>query len=371
MSSLFRRLLSLHGERKPWEDFTTEVVAFVFQQYPEILHEWLLILEVIPMDFSCESTFVSTQVRLPKLDEGELSNRPDMSIRLRGVRSTKPFHIRILLESKVDSAEGHRQLARYAKSLEAESGAVDFKILLYVTKHHDPKHDLQGLNGHTSVRFHEARWYTLAQCISRFAREKPDTFLNQVLQLLKEMKMDQPSRFTPEFASSMAHFNDLEKFMSEVLDEVEQRFKLLLNANSPHHRRLTQWKHHQRYVLVRQWDEGGVFEVFLGFQWLEDESYPVLRLSIGANSRRRDQGVIRTTLMSITNDNNWVFSEGPTEFFRINQDISVVMNLQAENHITACAATLNQFLDELELLKKQHPDLPWPTDVPEESVEEE
>ncbi len=131
MSSLFTRLYAQrhNPDRNQLENFLTEAFAFALERDIAFRDRWIKNLQWrhAPKQTDCR---VETQTSYP-------DGQPD--IELRGP------DFKILVESKVDSPEGNKQLERYGLILsqpEPDSGKTydpAKQVLVYLTRHHEHK----------------------------------------------------------------------------------------------------------------------------------------------------------------------------------------------------------------------------------------
>lgn len=202
---LFPRLLSLvSSDRGCTEDFFTEVVAAVLRHHPPILWQWLR-MAWPPYDPGEDEIIVQTQVRRPKLKAADSDSIIDLVVyRVSPSRRDVAY-----VESKVDAAEGHEQLKRYAEHLEKEE--ADNRLLAYVTRDHVPDGSI-----HEDVC--HLRWSTLYHAISE---HDVCPLISETKALMEHLRMGQANDFTPQdlFVANEAP-RALGK-MVEVLNRIE------------------------------------------------------------------------------------------------------------------------------------------------------
>jgi len=154
--SVFVRLLRLYKNsrsaetflspaRTPEEDFFTEIVGFLTEQYPEVTNEWLS-QYAFGLQEPFRSIRVRTQCRFPPPAGYTVESRVDVVLDIQ--RPDESVDL-VFIESKLDSKEGWEQLDRYSKTLEEQTG-YSRKWLVYVTRNYDPSNSYSRHGVHVS-----------------------------------------------------------------------------------------------------------------------------------------------------------------------------------------------------------------------------
>ena len=207
--NIFSRLLKLYKTnniKTPLEDFTTEILAGILNDNPEICDSFVNdILEIDGKEFE-----VSTQNHY-LLDETEYSDcRVDLVIR--------SANMLCFIENKVEAKEGYAQLERYAKVLKSCEPRFT-TYLRYCTKYYDKK----DINHHD---FRQFRWAD----ISRFLRDWQhiDT-IEKYLEFLELHNMSDNMDFTLNDLVCLQNINPVIKKMTDYLSKFESLFKSIFN----------------------------------------------------------------------------------------------------------------------------------------------
>ena len=215
MPSLFTRLYAQRPspERNQLENFLTEAFAYVLEKDAGFRERWLKSL-----GWSFLPSTVACQVESQKIYPG---SQPD--IELRGT------DFKILIECKVDSPEGEKQLERYAAILsspEPDSGKVypaNRQVLVYLTRHHEQGKKPPGFHGH----FIYYRWFLVHDLVQ--TGDAPFTL--ELKQFLKDLGMSQNDNFNYHDLNALLTIHGTLRKMDAALNAVRQRAISELGAN--------------------------------------------------------------------------------------------------------------------------------------------
>jgi len=178
------------------EDQLTEMLAFLWQEAPELVPLWLG--RLLPQLGRVSDWIVDTQVVLPS------KRRPDVRLRVSGEAV-------VLIESKLDADEGDRQLQDYAEYLIAEPEPT--KALIFLTQ----KPASSNLPTVEGVSVHHVRWQTM--------RDVLDGSRNPLARDFREMLTEEglvvPTKITPEEWGAWAHSFEISDRVIEIMNEAQ------------------------------------------------------------------------------------------------------------------------------------------------------
>lgn len=221
--TLFSRLLRLHGETVPLEDFFTEIVTYLFSTSHKLLCDWIVYADLLDINDHSRSHIVS-QPKFTALEHHGIDSRPDMLIEILDNQSRDV----IIIESKIGSSEGQDQLRRYAEIL-AELPNIRQGLLLYITRNFEPKNEkiiLRKLS-RRKVRFRQLRWYTFYN----FLRLQPSNiFIMEVIKFMEEKGMAQSNQFTVTDILTLSNMSKVLSLMDETMwGEVKIKFQKVIS----------------------------------------------------------------------------------------------------------------------------------------------
>lgn len=354
-SSLISRLFRVRPteHRLPLEDFFTEALAYVLAQHDELVREFVSHFARVqaPTD---EPLFVSTQVSIAALDHHSSDSRPDLVI------DNKNTGLQVWLESKIGSSEGPDQLSRYWDSLSTSNSPN--KVLLYVTRDHDPKPDFAAVPGTTPPQFHQYRWHEVYHFLRRW--EHQAAYVADLLAFMREHQMAKPHQFTPARILAFQHSPDAFQLMDEVLEgKVEATFKdtFTTTCRTGQDVRFSQLMKHNRYAIF--WDVG-YFEVLLGFSRLvnpdgQPADHPSLCVWINAG-RNRKHGDFEANADALKSAPmpGWKYVPG-SDWVSLMASAPINDILRTDNHVSDCQAWFLQRLVELKTFQANTTHLPW------------
>jgi hypothetical protein len=354
--SLFSRLLNLHTDRTPLEDFFTELVAHLFSTDREILFAWLKYIGLLKTEADLDA-YISTQQAFDGLADHSSDSRPDIVIEL--VDGTNRDII--FIESKIGSKENYEQLPRYAEILDKLPDVRD-KVLIYITRDFEPKDRATILHRipDSHVRFIQVRWHQFY----RFLKTQTDTMLvEEIIKFMQEHQMAHNNQFSSIDLIALVNFKNSIKLMEQTMwGEVSQQFKMVLGSISQRSTALTQLHRHDRYlmysVMPDKWWCG------LGFLLNTSSStdYPTvcLVLEVDPQSSRRAE-IIESMKAICTENPEWKGYEldNSRAWSGIVLGRSLQTFLSEDDHIVAIQKFFIKSLDELSNVKIKYRNLPW------------
>ena len=144
---MFARLLPRSGGPRKIENLFTEVVAWLFERRPDLCIDWLRENRSDALEHAAGGeeprVGVRTQKWIGELEHHRSASLLDLLIEARWTASESSdseISNAVLVESKIGSREGERQLRRLAEHLEQMEGYAK-KTLLYITRGYDPKEE--------------------------------------------------------------------------------------------------------------------------------------------------------------------------------------------------------------------------------------
>jgi PD-(D/E)XK nuclease superfamily len=354
--SLFSRLLNLHTDRIPLEDFFTELVAHLFSTNQEILFAWLKYIGLLDTEAYLDA-YISTQRTFEGLSHHNSDSRPDIIIEL-GDGTNNDI---IFIESKIGSNEGYEQLPRYAEILDKRPNLRN-KVLIYITRDFDPKDRSTIVHRipESNVRFIQVRWHQFYQ----FLKAQTDTILvEEIIKFMQEQQMAHNNQFSSIDIIALANFKNSIKLMDQTMwGEVSQKFKMVLGSISQRSTTITQLHQHERYLMYSgmpdRWWCG------LGFLLNTSSStdYPTVCLVLEVDPKSACQAEIVEAMKAICRENpNWKAYDldNSKAWPRIVLGRSLQSFLSAEDHISAIKEFFLKSLDELSNVKIKCRNLPW------------
>jgi hypothetical protein len=173
---LFQTLLRLYPDSVPQENVFTEIVAYLFRAYPDLLDAWLVHFNLTGQS-GYPSAVIHTQSSFLRLEQHDSASRVDITFDL----SDGQYTDTIFLEAKISAREGPSQLQRYAEHLAALPDRRK-RILLYVTR--DDEHPwLTSID--PLVEFRHIHWYEFFRFL---AAQPPNTLIQELIVYMKESR---------------------------------------------------------------------------------------------------------------------------------------------------------------------------------------
>lgn len=195
-----------YSERSPLEDFNTEVFAGILKLKPDLLEDFIELIDLPKDDYK-----VKTQIRYSLLD------RPDCIIDLVLIGDDNICFI----ENKVNSGEGWEQLDRYCEALTSHFSQIK-KHLVYCTKFTDHKNIAEH-------NFKQIRWYQVAAILDKYLHE--DSYLHNYYKFLNHHNMTQKNSFSPEMVISMQNMRDTVETMNLHVENARPYFNSIFKIH--------------------------------------------------------------------------------------------------------------------------------------------
>lgn len=337
MSSLFTRLYAQRPspERNQRENFLTEAFAYVLEKDAAFRDRWIKSLQWrhAPKQTDCH---VETQTSYP-------DGQPD--IELRGT------DFKILVESKVDSPEGDRQLDRYGKILsepEPDSGKTyddSRQVLVYLTRHHEHKKKPETFNGH----FIHRRWFQVHDLIQ--AGDAPFTL--ELKQFLKDLHMASNDNFNYHDLDALLTIHGTVRKMDAALDAVRQiGIKELGIYLYPTNRSSTL----QRTAAYYNINPFKYTKINLGFIWWKGDGEVYLYASHFVQKKTEAEFGRLEAVQLFSNNNNWNWcgDEKDIHAWEKTKPLSQIL-VEGGNQIKHISDWFSQRIDEWKTLKEQVP----------------
>lgn len=345
---LFSRLLNLHRQTVPTEDFFTEIVAHLLGHSDDLLSAWLDTLK-LPFPLSYNSATVTTQKRFLMPHQAQQTRRPDIFIELHD----RNYRDWILIESKLGAREGPNQLRDYALILAAEPD-IRHRLLLFITRDYDPKDETNIFDQSSSepVYLIASRWHTFYH----FLKSQPSNeLIQEVLRFMEEKWMTQTNQFTPTNLLTISNLADTFALMDLTLgDEVEQKFKEVLGSGSKSGLSVIQYRHVLQKFFVNQ----PTWYVGLGYYW-RPLQFPHLLLNFGASLKLNiNQPEIIVALEEISKREGWESTKSET-WLSVYYGVELQTLLIGSDHVALIKDRLLIWLNMLAEIKATYPHLPW------------
>lgn len=354
---LFSRLLGLHADIIPLEDFFTELVAYLFIESPETLHSWIEHIGLLDSS-RYDSIDVQTQPRFDPLEHHGTGSRPDIQI----VLSDGSNRDMIVIESKIGSTESPEQLRRYAEIL-AERRDIRDRSLLYITRDFDAKDEAAILKGphDSAVRFKQLRWYEFHQ----FLQSQPSSMLvDEIIAFMEEQGMAQRSQFSAVDLLALTNFPNAVSMMDATMwGRVSAKFEEVTGTRPQPGNALTQLQY-GRYLMV-SYQRANTLWCGLGYYLYTDSfaDYPTAGLILEVFPRAEGRQKIIETMREISRRDGWQGYDLDKEraWSGVSRERSLKDFLSKEDHVAEIEAYFLELLEELAEIKEQYPYLPWRT----------
>lgn len=202
------KLYTKHRTKTPLEDFTTEVFAGLLNIEEEIKDDFIRNFLGLP-----PGTYkIFTQAHY------ELSNDTNCIVDL----IFKSEDITCLVENKVNSKEGFRQLERYGKILDTYLSETNQTYLFYCTKYFDNKEYI----GHNFKQF---RWFQIAKFLKKYNSNK---LVQEFLNFLTTHDMAQELTFDAKDFITLENLQNLLNLTSGYMDRVKPLFETTFKSSS-------------------------------------------------------------------------------------------------------------------------------------------
>jgi hypothetical protein len=292
MPSLFSRLYSQRPSeaRNQLENFLTEAFAFALERDAAFRSRW-----ISSLNWRHSKQLGDCQVNTQSLYP---DGQPDIELR--------SVHFRILVECKIESPEGQKQLDRYSQILSMpvpETGKIfppEQQILVYLTKHYDPKQKPIGFKGHFAVY----RWHQVFELIAL----EDENFTVELKHFLKELDMSQNDNFTYHDLDALLTIHGTIRKMDKALDIIRPIAKNELDANFIPSNRSTSLQRDPAYYNNAFYD---FTHIDLGFAWWAGDSEVYLYAAHLVHKKTEAAFGQFEKVKQFSSDNNWDYS--PTD----------------------------------------------------------
>ncbi len=355
---LFQKLLNLHTSVIPEEDFFTEIFVAILSRNKDLVTAFLA--RFLNVSEAYYDIRVQSQVSLAALAGHNMGSRPDVLIQL----FTEDAYDLILIESKLGSSEGDRQLSRYADHLaETFSGARE-RYLLYITRSYDPKDAEQVIgkpNDH--VHFKQIRWSQFYDLLKSF---RSDSLVDEMAIFMEENQMAENTQLLPADLFAMTVVPRLMDFMVDSLEgEVKEKFVNVLGVQ-PYPIKLDFQLREQSRLIVYQYVNN---HWWFGVGYFFDRAgkkYPDLGMNIEISAKSTRWNDIASGLQQIytdlgSKDSRWKTYglSQPQSWAGLAVRESIAGIADSPDHLHVIKQKLMSYLDDVATLKTKYPSLPW------------
>jgi hypothetical protein len=369
--SLFSNLRLLYRpDRFQLEDFHTEIVAQVLRNSPPLTLAWLRGIGITTLE-NADYIHVGTQEEFEKLATHATASRPDITIRLVSGRQTE-F---ILIESKLQSKQGHDQLQRYADHLEAAKRSKDLEktSLVFITRDYEAAATPQMANPEFKLTFQPTRWFQFYRFLKIYAHG--DGLAEQLKQFMEENRMSLGNIFRSTDLVALENFSSAKALMDETLDgEVRDAAWNILGGITSLKKAPNQLRDELRYIIYSpNWNH---LVCMIGY-WLP-EANPDQPVWVGVTIYCNPSSEHRSDIIDAfrdwlkKTDGQWEPEEldNATAWSSIYKGKPISQLLAAQDHVRAIKDHFLNLLKEVELFRKAYPHLPWATIEGGESADE-
>ena len=358
--SLLQRLLNLYSGITPEENFFTEVFIVALQRNPDLFGNFL---KKLGLTESYKGYKIESQISLPKLEMHDMGSRPDIIITLR----TQENNDLIFIESKFGSREGKNQLQRYAEQLMNKESRN--KYLVYITYGFDPKEKSEIVkNISNEVNFVQLRWSEFYTLLNEF---RHDSLIDEIMSFMEEKRMNENKQLSPSDLSGAFSFpRVLDFYLTSLENDVEKKFiSVLGNKPKPYKdlfgQQIRQWGRFALWITT-----GNQFDIEVGYFFNSGAKiYPQVGVEIElADFSTQWINIVKAfkeiESHPINEFDSW-FIDGDTE--KPDPDVWVSLKLfrpltdfiSEPDHMYSVKKRLVWCLDQVAVLKKKYPNLPW------------
>lgn len=334
LNQLFK-LYTKHRTKTPLEDFTTEAFAGLLNLEEEIKNDFTHIFLGLP-----QATYtINTQVHY------ELENDSNCIVDL----IFQSEGITCLVENKVNSKEGVRQLDRYGKILDTYQTDTHKTYLFYCTKYFDNK-------GYVDHNFKQFRWFQIANFLRKYSSNK---LIQEFINFLTTHNMAQELTFDAKDFVTLENLQNLLNLTSGYMDRVKPLFENTFKTSSKisDGRTFSQVVNHNRLIYYYKdiLSEGGWTEIKYGFKLHP----PTVYIGLWIDKSNKQFSTIKDRLATETEFIIDVISNGIS--IELRKNVSIYLNNdQADFEITEWfKESFQRFSD----LVKRLQDLEWKINV--------
>lgn len=336
--SVFTRAFP-YRERKnksPKENYLIEIFGFCLENDSDFCNQFLGLLNI---KIGLDEIKINTQVVDPEF------GRPDIEIRINN-------EIHILIECKVESREGERQLKRYTNIL--SKSRLPQKHLVYLTKYYVTKE-----NRSDQIELHLLRWNELTEIIDKKSAETTKQFL----QFLKDEAMTKVKKFTINDLSVMLNIPSALSKMDEVLNVSKSYFEKKVKSMQRNYASRSTPLFEGYYVDNSFFQcKNYTITINVGFMWWEDSPVPYVGIEIRMDyfkKNPKDDDNIKTMSKFLSGkEKNWDMDDEDERYIYF-YAIKLVSEFirDDEDDIPLIQNYLKQKIDDLSELKKGHPNI--------------
>jgi len=362
------------------ENSFTEAVALLFETRPQICLAWLkeegLIKRLDAQDVAWESCDVVTQKRFRALENhGNKDSQVDLFIRTHrflaenpGANDTVPDVV--MVESKIESKERDGQLRRYAEHLERMPN-VGSKMLVYITRGHDPKDEVDTCFGLEGVCFKQLRWHDFYRFLSALDKGDGDSLIKELMAFMEEETgMAGSGMFSVMDLMALSGIQRALEIIDETLDEeIRGELGSLVGHTTGKFTSgdfVQQIRDDNGYWIYADITQDQGFGCFLGYQMGTPDGSPRSEIGFWSDPNVLGKEVAVAAVKQISNRDGWQRTDvdelEPSEY-EVQRDASLATFLQKDDHVAAVKEffidSIRQLREELVTFKKEHPDLSW------------
>jgi len=239
LESLFTRLYKYRQRenKSDLENFSTELLTYCLETDLKFQKSFLKLIN--SNDDSIK--LISTQESYPKF------GRPDVEIITENSIT--------LIENKIESLEGYRQLDRYVKILQENNSQN--KYLIYLTKYYECKEI-----DDKSIKFKNIKWWDVNELIDKNNCEITKVFSDYLIE--NELAVDK--NFKNIDLVSLENIANVIAKMDEVIDSIKDYFSKKLGGFSKDSSRSTRL-HDQAYYNYKSIGNPLKFNIDVGYFW--------------------------------------------------------------------------------------------------------
>lgn len=355
---LFKKILNLLTGVTPEEDFFMEVFVAVLSRNKDLMRAFLA--RFLNISEAYYDSRVQSQVVLPALPGHNMGSRPDVLIQL----FTEDAYDLILIESKLGSSEGNRQLSRYAEHLAETFGAARNKYLLYITRSHDPKSAQQILEkSGDHIHFVQIRWSQFYDLLKGF---RNDSLVDEMAIFMEEKRMAENIQLLPADLFAMTAVPRLMDFMFNSLEgEVKEKFADVLGVQPYPIKIDHQLLKYSRFMVYQYVSNHWWFGIGYFFD-RAGQNYPSIGMNIEINAKSSRWTEIADVLQQVytiayEQDKRWNMYglSQPQTWAGLAVRESIAGIVDSPDHLHIIKQKLMGYLDEVATLKEKYPSLPW------------
>lgn len=208
------------------------------------------------------------------------------------------------------------------------------------------------------------RWYEVYKILKEYQENIECTLIKEVLMFMEEYDLSGNNQFSSVDILAMNNFLNVRKMMNETLfGKVAEKFSLVAGGVSSESTALTQLRNYGRYTVIK--NQKDYFEIVLGY-WLQSKSmtdFPRVGIQIAVGPKSENYDKIIQIIKEIEHKypDKWTtFAFDDSKVWSgIKQEIPLNKFMGEEDQIKAVENYFLLILDDVENIKKEHPDLPW------------